>query len=121
MLRQIAGLLGYQRLGANITKALKGHMRAAVRRQIIETDGDHVRAFTGSLTDYTREELRDTLCSVMRKGSTYDREVVIQSATQYLGFRRVTGNARTALKSAINSAIRQGILNYEGSDIWRNV
>ena len=94
-------------------------MRAAFRRQIIETDGDYVRALTGSITDYTREELRDTLISVMRKGTTYDREEVIQAATHHLGFRRVTENARTALKSAINSALRQGILDYKGEYIWR--
>ena len=95
-------------------------MRAAIRRQIIEPDGDYVRAFTGSLTDYSRDELRDVLCSVMRRGTTYDRENVIQAATHYLGFRRVTENARNALKSAINSAIRQGVLDYEGSEVWRD-
>jgi hypothetical protein len=118
-MREVAGLLGYQRLGSNITETLKGHMRAAIRRQIIEPDGDYVRALTGSLTDYGRDTLRDTLCSVMRRGTAYDREEVIQAATHYLGFRRVTENARNALKSAINSAIRQGILDYEDNNIWR--
>lgn len=119
LLREVAGLLGFQRLGSNIKETLKGHMRAAIRRQIIERDGGYVRSFTGSMTDYSRDELRDVLCSVMRRGTTYDRDDVIQAASHYLGFRRVTENARSALKSAINSAIRQGIFGYEGSDIWR--
>jgi len=85
MLREVAGFLGYQRLGSNIKETLKGNMRAAIRRQIIEPDGDYVRAFTGSLTDYARDELRDVLCSVMRRGTVYDRDDVIQAATHYLG------------------------------------
>lgn len=34
-------------------------------------------------------------------------------------FARVTDTRRDAIKSAINSAIRQGILSYEGSVVWR--
>ena len=30
---------------------------------------EELRAFTGSLTDYSRDELRDMLCSVMRRGT----------------------------------------------------
>lgn len=119
MLRDVAGVLGYQRLGSHIKEILKGHMRAAIRRGILESDGDCVRALTGSLNDYTREDLRETLISVMRKRTSYDREDVIHAVAHHLGFRRVTENARSAMKSAINSAIRQGILGYEGSDIWR--
>ena len=119
MLRDVAGLLGYQRLGTNIRQTLKGHMRAAIRRQIIEPDGEYVRALTGSMTDYSREDLRDVLCSVMRLGKSYDREEVIYATAHHLGFKRVSETVRSPIKSAINSAIRQGALAYEGSEIWR--
>lgn len=94
-------------------------MRAAIRRQLFERDGDYIRLLTNSITDYTRDELRDVVCSVMRKRSTYEREDVIYSVAHHLGFRRVTENARNAVKSAINSGIRQGLLGYEGNMIWR--
>lgn len=119
MLREVAGLLGYQRLGSRIKESLKGHMRAAIRRRIIEADGDSVRTMTATMNDYTREELRDTLISVMRKGTTYEREVVIYAVAHHLGFSRVTDAVRDPIKSAINSGIRQSILGYEGSVIWR--
>lgn len=119
MMKQVAEEIGYKRLGSNINKTLKGHMRAAIRRQIIEADGNEIRALTGSITEYERDELRDVLSSVMRKGTVYDRQEVITTATHYLGFRRVTESVRKAFKSAITSAIRQDILDYDGQEIWR--
>src|SRR5690606_34314048 len=119
MLKEVAGLLGYQRLGSRIKESLKGHMRAAIRRGIIEADGDSVRTLTATMNDYTREELRDTLISVMRQGTTYEREDVIYAVAHHLGFSRVTDAVRDPIKSAINSGIRQGILGYEGNVIWR--
>ena len=60
MLREVAGLLGYQRLGSRIKETLKGRMRAAIRRGIIEADGDSVRTLTATINEYKREEFRDT-------------------------------------------------------------
>jgi len=44
---------------------------------------------------------------------------VTHALARYLGFARVTDTSRDAIKSAINSAIRHGVLGYEGSVIWR--
>ena len=55
----------------------------------------------------------------MRKGTTYEREDVIYAVAHHLGFSRITETVRTPIKSAINSAIRQGLLGYEGNTIWR--
>lgn len=119
MLRAVAGLLGYQRLIPRLKRTLKGHMRAAIRRGIIEVDGDSVRALCVTMDDYTRKALRDTVRSVMRRGTTYDRDDVIRAVARHLGFSRVSETARRSIKSAINSAIRQGALGYQGSMIWR--
>ena len=45
--------------------------------------------------------------------------IVTHAIASYLGFARITDTGREAIKSAINSAIRQGVLGYEGSVIWR--
>lgn len=120
LLKEVSIILGYQRLGPKIEEALRGHLRAAIRRHIIAADGpDLVRAETTSMANYHREELRETFISVMRKGNNYEREDVIHLVSRYLGFARTTDVSREAIKSAINSAIRQGILGYEGSVIWR--
>jgi hypothetical protein len=120
LLKEVSVVLGYQRLGPKIDEALRGHLRAAIRRRIIEAEGPTlVRAGTGTMADYDLEELRETFRSVMREGTTYEREDVIHSLARYLGFARVTETSRDAIKSAINSGIRHGVLGYEGSVIWR--
>ena len=71
------------------------------------------------MADYGLDDLRETFRSVMRKGTNYEREDVIHTLARYLGFARVTEASRDAIKSAINSAIRLGILAHEGSVLWR--
>ena len=119
MLRAVAGLLGYQRLTARLKTTLRNHMRAAVRRGILEAERKWVRAGTTTMEDYPRETLRDAVRSVMRKGTTYEREEVIRAVARRLGFTRLTPAARKAMRSAINSAIRQGVIGYRGNTIWR--
>ena len=119
LLKAVSLLLGYQRLGPRIEKALRDHLRAAIRRKIIEADGALVRPATVTMADYSLEDLREFVAVTMRKGPVYDREEVIDATARTLGFARVTDASRDAIKSAINSGIRQGILGYEGGAIWR--
>jgi hypothetical protein len=119
LLKEVSLTLGYQRLGPKIEEALRGHLRAAIRRKIIESDGDLVRLGTTTMEQYDLEDLRAALGSVMRAGRGYEREEVIHAVARYLGFARVTDTVRQSMKSAINSGIRQGILAYEGDVIWR--
>ncbi len=42
------------------------------------------------MADYEIEELRECFRSVMRKGSTYEREEILRSLARYLGFARLT-------------------------------
>jgi TPR repeat protein len=119
LLKEVSLALGYRRLGSKIEEALRGHLQVAIRRRIIESDGDLVRLVAATIEQYELEDLRNTLCSVMRPGRKYEREEVIPSFVRYLGFARVTDTMRQAMKSAMNSAIRQGSLAYEGDVIWR--
>jgi hypothetical protein len=120
LVKEVSVVLGYQRLRANTDETLRNHLRAAIRRRIIEADGASlVRPGTTTMADYTLDEFRTIFCSVMRKGASYDREDVMQAVVHYLGFSRLTDNIRQSLKSALNSAIRQGVLGYEGNFVWR--
>jgi hypothetical protein len=119
LIKEVSLILGYLRLSAETEDALRGHLRAAVRRKIIETEGNRVRGCTVTMENYYLEELRDTLSSVMRLGQDYEREDVIYAVARHLGFSLVTETVRQSIKSAMNSAIRQGILDYEGNLIWR--
>lgn len=120
LLRELARQLGHQRLGSNIKHTLKGHIRAALRRGILQAEGTQLTLLTPTFADYTLEFLRETLCSVMRRGTSYTRDEAMTALLHHLGFRRLTPNARATLKSALNSAIRQGLIEYEGDLIWRS-
>jgi hypothetical protein len=119
LLKEVSVVLGYQRLGPKIEDALRGHLRAAIRRKIIVANGTQVQAGTTTMADYTLDDLREVFASVIRKGTKYEREDVTHAIARYLGFARITDTSRDGTKSAINSGIRQGILGYEGSVIWR--
>ncbi len=120
LLKEVSLVLGYQRLGPRIDEALRGHLRAAIRRRIIETEGASlVRAGAVSMADYEPDELVEVFRSVMRKGTSYDREEVIPALARHLGFVRLTDSIREPIRDAITRAIRHGLLGYEGSLIWR--
>ncbi len=55
----------------------------------------------------------------MQKDTSCEREDVIHALASYRGFVRVTESVREPIRSAINSAVRQGLLGYEGTEIWR--
>lgn len=119
LLRATAHRLGFRRLGRSIEKTLRGHLRAAVRRKIVGADGDVVWPATQTMDDYTRDDLVAAIRSVMRKGRNYDREEVIEAVAHHLGFRRVRETTAAPVKSALNAAIRRGVLGYEGAVVWR--
>jgi hypothetical protein len=118
LLKAVAQLLD-QRVTPEVLDALKGHLRAAIRRKIIEAEGDMVRIGAATMAEYELEELRATLCSVMRPGRTYERQEVIHAVARYLGFVRVTDTVLQPIRTAINSSIRQGILGHAGDELWR--
>lgn len=119
LIKTVSKGLGYKRIGIKIQESLKGHLRAAIRRKIIGASGDEVWPETPAMDSYTRDELVDTLKSVMRKNQRYERDDVIRLVANYLGFKRVSKTLQKPVKSAITGAIRRQILNYEGSTIWR--
>ena len=120
LLKEVSLVLGYQRLGPRVDEALRGHLRAAIRRRIIETDGPNlVRAGAVSMADYEPDELVEVFRSVMRKGTIYDREEVVPALARHLGFVRLTDTIRDPIRKAITRAIRQDLLQSERNLIWR--
>ena len=106
-MKSVSLVLGYPRLVFKIDAALRGHLRAAIRRRIIETDGPTlVRAGTATMADYEPDELLEVFRSVMRKGTRYDREEVIPTLAHHLGFVRLTDTIRDPIRKAITRAIR---------------
>ncbi len=120
LLKAVSRELGYGRLGPKMKTVLKGHLKAAIRRHIIGTDGGAtVWPETVTMDEFERDELVATFRSVMKKGPRYDREDIHRAVANYLGFRRLTESVKAPIKSAINGAIRRGVLGYEGDVLWR--
>jgi hypothetical protein len=122
LLKAVSARLGYERLGPRIKETLKGHLRAAMRRKVIEADGDSVRIATPTMATYWeqyRDDFIDLLCGTMRTGQRYEREYVIYALAARLGFERVKETVEEPIRSAINGAIRRGLIQSEGNLIWR--
>jgi len=115
----VARELGFARTGSKIHDAIDGAIRAAARRGIVQTGPGTVTAARTRIDDWSRDELVDALGSVMRRRAEYDREDAIKLAASHLGFKRVGKNIDAAFRSAINGAIRGGVLGYKGDAIWR--
>ena len=70
------------------------------------------------INDYSRDELISALLKGMAK-KWWTRDDAIRAATRRLGFRRTGRQIRDAFKSAINGAIRRGLLEYDGELICK--
>ncbi|MGA7499226.1 MAG: hypothetical protein WBX00_21045 [Isosphaeraceae bacterium] len=97
---------------------LAADLLISVEFQPVSSAGEK-EALHNSMADYEPDELVEVFRSVMRKGTTYDREEVIPALARHLGFVRLTDGIREPIRKTINRAIRQGLLGYEGSLIWR--
>jgi hypothetical protein len=68
-----------------------------------------------SIEQYTPDHLIDMLLAAMG-GTWWTRDEAITAAARHLGFRRTGEKIRKAFKSAINAAIRRGLLERDGPD-----
>jgi len=119
LIKEVSQVLGYRLLGSVIAERLKGHLRAAIRRGIVEANSEWVQPATRTIEDYDRGRLVEAMRSVMQTGKEYPRDEVIRATAEYLGFSRVTANVDTVMRSAIRVAIRQGDIVSDRDVIWR--
>ncbi len=91
---------------------------AAAKRGVIQNNRGVLSLLTRNINDYSRDELINTLLSVMGV-VWWEREEAIRAAARHLGFKRTGSLIRDAFKSAINGAIRRGLLESDGGLIRR--
>lgn len=115
----IARVLGFRRTGARIHEELRSALRTATRRHIINRDKGVISLECATIDDYNRDELIGTLLAAMGT-SWWGRQDAIRAAAHRLGFRRTGSQIRKAFKSAINGAIRRGLLEYDDHIIRRS-
>lgn len=117
-IRDVARALGYERIGDRIRESLDGDIRAAVRRGILQNANGCLSILCRTIDGYTRDHLVEMLLSDMG-GRWWYRDEIIRATARYLGFRRTGPTITKALKSAINGAIRRGLLESEGPRVRR--
>lgn len=106
----------FQRVGSRIAQAIDSSFITAAKRGVIQNNRAFLSRLSRSIGDYSRDELIDTLLSVM--GAVWwEREEAIRAASRHLGFKRTGSLIRDAFKSAINGAIRRGLIERDGQSI----
>jgi hypothetical protein len=106
----------YQCLGSNIRANLSEDLRAAVRRGILDNAGGRYSLLCRSIEEYTLDHLVKVLLAAIGS-SWWSRDEAIVQGARHLGFRRTGRHIRAAFKSAINAAIRRGLLERDGA-VW---
>jgi hypothetical protein len=121
LLKEASIRLGFERMGSKVHITLTNHLRAALRRGVIDNEGHRVRAGRATMDEYDRDDLVDTIKSVTSKGCVYEREELVHMVAAHLGFTRVTAQMHEPVKSAVNAAIRREVLERDGVERVRRV
>jgi hypothetical protein len=116
-IRDVAAALGYQRVGSRIRETLSRDIHTAVRRGILDNSGGQYSLLCRHIDEYTRDHLIDMLITAM--GSAWQTRDEATTAARHLGFRRTGRKIKAAFKSAINGAIRRGLLERDGTTYIR--
>ena len=107
-------------MGFHIREVLDDHLRTAVRRGIVAGDRGLLEFDCRAIDDYSRDLLVEYLLAAMG-ASWWERADAMTATARHLGFRRTGKNIVAALKSAINAALRRGLLERDGPNYIRKV
>ncbi len=118
-IRTVAHALGFARTGSRIEDRWRNTLRVAVQRRILANKQGAYRLDRRSIADYEREEILDILLAAMPR-AWVEREEAIRAAARHLGFRRTGPALQEAFKSAINGAIRRGLIESNKDWIRKN-
>jgi len=119
-IRDVAHALGYGRVGSRIHKVVGIDLQTAVRRGILENVGGRYSLLCRTIGDYTLDHLVEMLTAAM--GPEWQRrDQATTAAARHLGFRRTGQRIQAAFKSAINAAIRRGLVECDGPRLVRRV
>ena len=94
-------------------------IRTAVRRGILESNGEEVSIATHNISDYEREFLKGQFLASMQGRGWTERSESIRMFARWLGFRRTGPYIEEAARSVINGLIREDRLESDGSEIRR--
>jgi hypothetical protein len=106
----LAGQVGFARVGSRIRESLDNVVRTAVRRGILENNGSGLRLQARS---HDRALLKDQFLASLRGNSWTERDDAIREFSRWLGFRRTGSAIDETTRSVINVLLRE--------DGWRRM
>ena len=118
-IRDIATALGYRRLGPRIVEIIGNDLKTAVRRRILERRGGQYVLYCRTIDEFSRNYSRDHQVKMLlaAMGSAWQtRDEAITATARHLGFRRTGRKIAAVFKSAINAAIRRGLIERDGPE-----
>ncbi len=117
-IRDLSHALGYQRTGSRIQEVLATDLLTAVRRGIVVNDGGLYSLGFRTLTDCTRESLKNDFESAIGRGWIH-RDDAVRAFARWLGFARVGKVIDDTARSLINGLIREDRLETDGPELIR--
>jgi hypothetical protein len=116
---RLAELMGYATLEPKAKADTENIVQAAVKRGILQEEGDDISLFARNISDYPREVLKEQFLASMNGSNWTERSESIPRFARWLGFKRTGPNIEDAARSVINSLIRADRLERMGSQIRR--
>jgi len=117
-IREVFRLLPGNRLTARVREEIDNALTTAAHRGIIRTKGGLLHCACRTISDYPRELLKQYLVGAM-KSVWWEEDEAIRAAARHLGFGKAGPNIQTEFRSAIRGALRQGLLERDGTMIRR--
>lgn len=117
-IRDVFDMLPGERLTARIQEEINSALITATHRGIACTNGGLIQADCRKIGDYPRDLLKKYLLGMM-KGNWWEQDEAIRAAARHLGFRKAGKSIQAEFTSAIRGAIRQGLIDRDGSLIRR--
>jgi uncharacterized tellurite resistance protein B-like protein len=117
-IEEVLGLFPRERPASRIRDRIGKAMITAAHRGIVCTEGGVLHPDCRTIGDYSRELLKKYLVAVM-KSVWWDEDEAIRAAARHLGFGKAGPNIQTEFRSAIRGALRQGLLERDGTMIRR--
>jgi hypothetical protein len=119
LITELARQAGYDRTGSRVREEMASVIRTAVRRGILESNGEDVSIATRTISDYEREFLKGQFLASMQGRGWTERSESIRMFARWLGFRRTGPYIEEAARSLINGLIREDRLESDGSELRR--
>jgi hypothetical protein len=116
---RLAELMGHAATDPKAQADTENIIQAAVKRGILQDEGDDISLLGRNISDYPRDMLKDQFLASLNGSNWTERSESISRFARWLGFRRTGPNIEDAARSVINSLIRADRLEKMGSQIRR--